>query len=86
VLYFCWLIETTLFIILQSGSSVTLHLDGSEATIGDIKKMVEVTETSQHTLVYKGQKLEENKSLQDYNISDFSELELLQNGEPVCVT
>ena len=48
--------------------------------------MIEGTETSPYTLVYKGQKLKENKSLQDYNISDFSELELLQNGEPVCVT
>ena len=47
--------------------------------------MVQGTETSQHMLVYNGQKLEENKSLQDYNISDFSELELLQNGEPLYV-
>jgi len=47
--------------------------------------MVEGTDTIQHTLVYNGQKLEDNKSLQDYSISDFSELELLQNGEPVCI-
>jgi len=56
-------------------------LDDSEATIGEIKQMVQGAEYSQHTLVYNGQKLEEGRSLKHYDIHDFSELELLKNGE-----
>jgi len=33
------------------------------------------------TLVHGGQKLEENKSLDDYNITDFNELELVLSGQ-----
>ena len=53
-------------------------------TISNIKKKIEKSEGipyDQQVLIYGGQKLEENKSLDDYDIADFSELELVKNGQ-----
>lgn len=53
-------------------------------TISHIKKKIEKSEGISYdhqVLIYGGQKLEENKSLDDYDIADFDELELVQSGQ-----
>ena len=53
-------------------------------TISHIKKKIEKREDIPYVhqvLIYGGQKLEESKSLNDYNIPDFGELELVQSGQ-----
>ena len=48
-----------------------------------IEKHEEIPYDSQ-VLVYDGEKLEENKSLDDYHIDSYDELELVQCGQLYC--
>lgn len=79
--------EMTIFIIQQNAETIVLHVVKSK-TIGHVKKMIEDirrdTSCDHHTLVYDGKKLEENKSLSDYSIVDYSELELVGSGQFSC--
>ena len=53
-------------------------------TISHIKKKIEKSLNipyDHQVLIYGGQKLEENKSLNDYNITEFDELELVEIGK-----
>lgn len=79
------LIEATVYITQQNGKSIILHVVTN--TISHIKKKIEKEEKIPYdlqVLVYGGEKLEENKSLDDYSVDGFDELELIQSGQFYC--
>ena len=56
-------------------------------TINHIKRKIEKSEGipyDNHVLVFDGKRLEEHKSLDDYNINSFDELELVPIGQSYC--
>ena len=68
----------------QHGRRVFLHMVNK--TIGHIKKKIEKSKDlnipyDHQMLIYGEKKLEENKSLDDYNIPEFDELELVEISE-----
>ena len=75
------LVEMTIC-IRRGGNRIFLHV--VTKTISCIKKKIEKSEGipyDHQVLIYGGQKLEGNKSLDDYDIGDFDELELVQSGQ-----
>ena len=74
-----------MYITLQDGRSIVFNV--VTKTISHIKRKIEKSEEipyENHVLVFDGERLEENKSLDDYNIDSFSELELVTSGQSNC--
>ena len=80
------LVETTVYINIpnQDGSKKrSIVFNVINKRISHIKKKIEKSEDipyDNQVLVYDAEKLEENKSLDDYNIDSFDELELVRSG------
>ena len=78
-------VETTVYITQRDGRNIVFNVVNKR--ISHIKREIEKREEipyDSQVLVYDGEKLEENKSLDDYHIDSSDELELVQCGQLYC--